>query len=171
VPLEPGHREFWGGNQSLVVIDQATTSLQQCTTGGILGHGCRYPMEDAGQSKRGWQPADLIPPDTRWLEITFELSKQTTPSYGWTIAYKPADLPPRAPNDFSHYTTLPAGAGLKTTWVLVLKAEQVDQFYFKKSNWDFRIDDSSDDRHTYFYEVTATQVKFNVVAYRTPPPT
>jgi hypothetical protein len=109
VPLEPGHMEFWGQNQTLPI-----------------------PVKFNG---RYGYPATLIPPGTKWLEAKMELGAEDPREF--TLGYRGADMPPWVYYDEFKLMTVKERTPLVVTYAHPIQDEEADGFYAPKSNWIF----------------------------------
>lgn len=107
-PLEPGHKDHWGSNTTLTLMEREQSS--------------------------SWPLSKLVPPGTESLDITYE---QTRPSSNeWTVVYKPANEAPTAVANF-HPLPGGTKNGNTVTFHYVLKPGEADPFYAKRSSWSF----------------------------------
>ncbi len=154
VPLEPGHRDFWGGKTTLPILDGAAIRLTCPST-------CALP-DDAAK----WVPPRLIPPGTSRLTITLNADQVAMPTpTDWVLLFKAADTPPTAPRDFAPFKPVadPSGTALSKSYEMRLTAIQTDQFYSQHSNWAFAVDDGKDGQVAYTNAIT---LKLSVTAHR-----
>lgn len=142
VPYEPGHRDLWQGNTSIVLLDHA---LRQHTS-------TYYSDLPRNEENVRWlvPPPALVPPGTGRLEV--RLDHGVPPGAtgvdpgGWTLAFHPADVNPRGFgwDELEYPEPKERGTGY-VVYELPLKSGLTDAYYQTKSNWMFFLDDAGTD--------------------------
>jgi hypothetical protein len=157
VPLESEHPDFWAENNTLEVLKRDEVYIN-CIA-------CTYPDPYGGSS---WTPHKIIPPGTKWLEITVEQTRQSlNPLVKWGILYRSADVPPGTP--FSKWGKLVAtgSEGSKTFYNMAIEDGQTDAFYQQQSFWQFALDDNEDHAST-SYDGQPIQFYMTIKAHKDP---
>lgn len=158
IPLEPSHRDFWSGNESLPLIVNSTQQYAPCF--------CDFPNKYFTWNSK----AKLVPPETTWIEARLRVEGSTLPLYTWTLLVKPANVV-EGPDayDVSEYRRLtPKNSDPNDRrYVLVLGEDEPDPFYARTSGWNWLMDDGSD-----VLNVDNTDLRFtlSVTAHRGTPP-
>lgn len=166
VPLEPAHPDPWGANETLPVWDGKISA-------SCLG-SCNHPSTwYTTNTFTGWKEGRLVPPGTEWLEVVLTRtgSPGALPNTKWGLLYKPANVPfPNSGGDFSQFRAMPAPTITGATWryVVPVKAEELDSYYAKRSNWAIAIDDGLDGEA--FGYSDSVQFDIQLVAHRDPIP-
>lgn len=141
IPLEPGHPDFWEANESMAVMKAGDAKSWSCDPGCYTG----FP-----QTSFSWNPNRLVPPETRWLDLT--LARNEDPNVDWAILYRPANVREDASTDtYSEYKKAPAGikSGLNTRFIIPVEGPEPDAFYQKVTNWQFVLDDGKEGPQPY----------------------
>jgi hypothetical protein len=153
IPLEPGHGDFWAGNNTYTVFSNAAN-----TAGGT--RGTSYDATWIPQKR-------FVPPDTQWLDITLTRSGEPTLPAEWQLLYRPANVPTWLEGYKMPKADVVAKNGLVWQLRIIVQAGEPDPYYAKKTNWEFRLDDGDDNpRHS----LTAITFTLNMVAHRDPLP-
>lgn len=140
LPLEAPHRDFWRDGPQVGVLDQAPLEARCQPT-------CNYPF-----SNTHWQPLNLTPPGTARLKIRLEWDTISLPApVDWGLLYKPANIRPQPPNDFTQFKKLePTTRDPKfREYELNILPIEADPFYASRSNWVYQLDDNDPDGQTY----------------------
>lgn len=158
IPLEPAHREFWGGNTSLPLIVNSTQQYAPCF--------CDFPNKYFTWNSK----ARLVPPETTWVAARLRVEGTSLPVYAWTLLVKPANVMEGADAyDVSEYRRLTPrnNSPNDREYVVVLQEGEADPYYARSSEWNWLMDDGSD-----VLNVDLTDLRFtlSVTAHQGSPP-
>lgn len=142
IPLEPPHRDLWGG-QSEFVLFQDEKRTAPCTT------PCDFPYTLGGASGY-WKVANaFVPPGTLEVRGTLRWESANTAGTQWYVSYKGANSPSAKPQIRPAQQQTPGT--MKTDFVIRPEANEFDQYYQAASNWILFQDDRADAVPTTYY--------------------